>query len=55
MEKLIGDIKWEVNGTKKTHSLMDQGKFILGYYHQRKKLFTSNSDQEPLEIETENA
>jgi CRISPR-associated protein Csd1 len=55
MEKLIGDIKWEVNGTKKTHSLMDQGQFILGYYHQRKKLFTSNSDQEPPEIETENA
>ncbi|MCX8496600.1 MAG: type I-C CRISPR-associated protein Cas8c/Csd1 [Akkermansiaceae bacterium] len=45
MERLIGDIKWEIFGTKKTHSLTDQGQFILGYYHQRKKLFTSNDDQ----------
>jgi CRISPR-associated protein Csd1 len=51
MERLIGDIKWEIIGTKKTHSLMDQGQFILGYYHQRKKLFTSNDDQESPEIE----
>lgn len=51
MERLIGDIKWEVASTKKTHSLMDQGQFILGYYHQRKKLFTSNDDGESSEIE----
>ena len=52
MEKLIGDIKWEVIGTKKVHSLIEQGQFILGYYHQRKKLFTSNGDQESPENET---
>lgn len=51
MEKLIGEIKWEVIGTKKTHALIEQGQFILGYYHQRKKLFTSNGDQESPEIE----
>lgn len=51
MERLIGDIKWEVAGTKKTHSLIEQGQFILGYYHQRKRLFTSNGDHETPEIE----
>jgi CRISPR-associated protein Csd1 len=51
MERLIADIKWEIISTKKSHSLMDQGQFILGYYHQRKKLFTSNDDQESPEIE----
>jgi CRISPR-associated protein Csd1 len=45
-EKLIADIKWELVGTKKTHSLIEQGQFILGYYHQRKDLFVSNSDRE---------
>ena len=53
MEKLIGDIKWEITATKKTHSLMEQGQFILGYYHQRKKLFTTNEEQE--QIENQNA
>lgn len=51
MEKQIGDIKWEVTGTKKTHSLMEQGQFILGYYHQRKKLFTSSDAQEQSETQ----
>ena len=39
-DKLVGDIKWNQTETAKTHSLEDQGKFILGYYHQRKDLFT---------------
>ena len=51
MERLIADIKWEIISTKKSHSLMDQGQFIPGYYHQRKKLFTSSDDQESPEIE----
>lgn len=48
-DKLIGDIKWEQTGTARTHHLEDQGLFILGYYHQRKDLFTSKSN------DTENA
>jgi len=42
-EQLIGEIKWDLSGTKKTHTLVEQGRFILGYYHQRKSLFTSNA------------
>lgn len=45
-EKLIGDIKWDLSGTKKTHTLVEQGRFILGYYHQRKALFTSNESEQ---------
>lgn len=53
MEKLISNIKWEVIHTKKTHSLIEQGQFILGYYHQRKKLFTANNDQDNTESKNE--
>lgn len=38
-DKLIAEIKWLIEGTKKTHTLVEQGMFILGYYHQRKALF----------------
>jgi len=42
-DQLIGEIKWPqspASGTAKSHNLEDQGLFILGYYHQRKDLFT---------------
>lgn len=48
-DQLIGEIKWPQSpekGIKKTHNLEAQGLFILGYYHQRKALFTSNKDKE---------
>lgn len=49
-DKLIGDIKWPLdpsNVSPKTHNLEQQGLFILGYYHQRKDLFT----KKPIETE----
>lgn len=46
-DKLIADIKWEQTGTPRTNNLEDQGLFILGYYHQRKDLFTKKSLPEP--------
>lgn len=42
-DQLIGEIKWPQSpnsGAAKSHNLEDQGLFILGYYHQRKDLFT---------------
>lgn len=42
-DQLIGDIKWPlspVTGTARSHNPEEQGLFILGYYHQRKALFT---------------
>ena len=49
-DQLIASIKWPqspASGTAKTHNLEDQGLFILGYYHQRKDLFTRK--EKPLE------
>jgi len=48
-DQLIGEIKWQqtpVGGVKKTHNLEEQGLFILGYYHQRKSLFTAYKEHE---------
>ncbi len=45
-DKLIAEIKWPLSGTKKTHSLVEQGVFILGYYHQRKALFQGDPSEE---------
>lgn len=42
-DKLTSEIKWPLSGTKKTHTLIEQGIFILGYYHQRKDFFTKNA------------
>jgi CRISPR-associated protein Csd1 len=49
-DQLIASIKWPqspASGTAKSHNLEDQGLFILGYYHQRKDLFTRK--EKPLE------
>lgn len=45
-DKVIAEIKWPLSGTKKTHSLVEQGVFILGYYHQRKALFQGDPSEE---------
>lgn len=46
-DKLLAEIKWPITGTKKTHTLVEQGVFILGYYHQRKALFQGGPCEEP--------
>lgn len=48
-DQLIGEIKWPQppeRGIKKTHNHEEQGLFILGYYHQRKALFTASKEKE---------
>lgn len=48
-DQIIGEIKWSQkpgNGANSSHTLKQQGVFILGYYHQRKGLFTITSDKE---------
>jgi CRISPR-associated protein Csd1 len=44
-DKLIADIKWEQFPPKSILNLKEQGVFIMGYYHQRKMLFTKKEDQ----------
>ncbi len=46
-DQLIGEIKWKQSGTKNNHTLKEQGMFILGYYHQRKDLFTKQQSNSP--------
>lgn len=48
-DQLVGDIKAPQSPNsigKKTHNLGEQGLFILGYYHQRKDLFTRKQTPE---------
>jgi CRISPR-associated protein Csd1 len=48
-DQLIGEIKWsDAPGAaiKRTQNLEEQGLFILGYYHQRKDLFTKKETAE---------
>lgn len=45
-DQMIADIKWEQKKAPAVLSLTDQGEFILGYYHQWKKLRTKKKDQE---------
>ncbi len=48
-DQIIGEIKWSQNpgeGANTSHTLKQQGVFILGYYHQRKDLFTATKDKE---------
>ncbi|MCH6257832.1 type I-C CRISPR-associated protein Cas8c/Csd1 [Puniceicoccaceae bacterium K14] len=49
-DRIIADIKWYEDpnvGMQKSHNLEEQGLFILGYYHQRKALFTK-TEAEPV-------
>ncbi|QEO25186.1 type I-C CRISPR-associated protein Cas8c/Csd1 [Xanthomonas translucens] len=45
MEKLIGDILGEVPDFPTILSLPDQGRFALGYYHQRQAFFTKSDSK----------
>ena len=43
MEKLIGEILGEVADFPRQFPLQDQGRFALGYYHQRQAFFTKST------------
>ncbi|MDH4450299.1 MAG: type I-C CRISPR-associated protein Cas8c/Csd1 [Rhodoferax sp.] len=43
-EKLLGDVLGPVNDFPKHLPLADQGRFALGYYHQRQDFFTKKPD-----------
>ena len=44
LERLISEIVGEVQDFPSILSLSDQGRFALGYYHQRQKFFEKNTD-----------
>lgn len=45
-EKLLGEVLGAVNDFPKHLPLPDQGRFALGYYHQRQAFFTKNTDDQ---------
>ncbi len=47
-EKLLGDVLSTVADFPKHLPLPDQGRFALGYYHQRQDFFTKKPDQSPI-------
>lgn len=46
MEKLLGEILGEVSDFPRQLALQDQGRFALGYYHQRQAFFTKSTPEE---------
>jgi CRISPR-associated protein Csd1 len=44
-EKQLGEALSKLNGFPRLLSLEDQGKFVLGYFHQRQDLYTSKKDK----------
>lgn len=42
MERLVGEIVGELDGFPRILALPDQGRFALGYYHQRQAFFTKS-------------
>ncbi len=44
-EKQLGEVLSKLNGFPRLLSLEDQGKFVLGYFHQRQDLYTSKKDK----------
>lgn len=46
MEKLLGEILGEVADFPRQLALQDQGRFALGYYHQRQAFFTKSNPEE---------
>lgn len=52
LSKLIGEITSLINGDfPQTLPLDEQGKFIIGYYHQNKALYTKKTDNKKIEEE----
>jgi len=47
LEKKIGEIMAGLNGFSPHLSLPDQGRFAVGYYHQRQDFFTRKDNNEP--------
>jgi len=45
-EKQIGEVLGKLDSFPRHLSLEDQGKFVLGYFHQRQDLYTSKKDKE---------
>jgi CRISPR-associated protein Csd1 len=45
MEKLIGEIMGGIDDFPRNLNLPDQGRFALGYYHQRQSFFTKSDTQ----------
>jgi CRISPR-associated protein Csd1 len=46
-EQELGEIMNKLNNTfPRLLSLDDQGKFVIGYFHQRQDLYTSKKDKE---------
>lgn len=50
-EKLLGEVLGAVNDFPKHLSLQDQGRFALGYYHQRQSFFAKKDATEPTTTE----
>jgi CRISPR-associated protein Csd1 len=46
LEKLLGEIMSHYDDFPAHLNLHDQGKFAIGYYHQRQDFFTKNQDKE---------
>ncbi len=44
-EKQLGEVLSNLTGFPRLLSLEDQGKFVLGYFHQRQDLYTSKKDK----------
>jgi CRISPR-associated protein Csd1 len=44
-EKQLGEVLSKLNGFPRLLSLEDQGRFVLGYFHQRQDLYTSKKDK----------
>jgi CRISPR-associated protein Csd1 len=49
-EKLLGEMLGTVTDFPKHLPLPDQGRFALGYYHQRQAFFTKNADEQSRSI-----
>ena len=45
-EKQLGEVLSKLIVFPRLLSLEDQGKFVLGYFHQRQDLYTSKKDKE---------
>lgn len=49
LEKLLGEIMSHINDFPSHLSLKDQGRFAIGYYHQRQDFFKKREKTDPTE------